>query len=210
MWVAGKTDGQLVREDSPKLPATHLPAAAALARVCARYLLRGRGVPLTSAPRIMASILPSRPRGFGPRKSFAIVSSTYHHGYVQGLVEHTKRELEVIAPNTNVHVYEVPGAFEIPLIVQEVAAKGGIDGVIALGVIIQGETAHAEMVARSVTESLQRIALNNRIPVVHEVLLLQNEEQARVRCLEDEINRGTEAARVAMRMAQVMGDFVRR
>ena len=104
----------------------------------------------------------------------------------------------------------VPGAFELPLVVQEVAAKGGIDGVIALGVIIQGQTAHAELVARSVTESLQRIGLNHRVPVIHEVLLLQNEEQARVRCLEDELNRGTEAARVAMRMAQVMGDFARR
>ena len=119
-------------------------------------------------------------------------------------------KLEAIAPNTNVHVYEVPGAFEVPLVVQEVAAKGGIDGVIALGVIIQGQTAHAELVARSVTESLQRIALNHRVPVIHEVLLLQNEEQARVRCLEDELNRGTEAARVAMRMAHVMGDFARR
>jgi 6,7-dimethyl-8-ribityllumazine synthase len=158
----------------------------------------------------MASTLPSRPRSFGPRKSFAIVASQYHHGYVQGLVDHTKRELEAIAPNTNIHVYEVPGAFEVPVVVQEVAAKGGVDGVIALGVIIQGETAHAEMVARSVTESLQRIALNYRLPVIHEVLLLQNENQARVRCLEDEINRGTEAARVAMRMAHVMGEFPRR
>ncbi len=158
----------------------------------------------------MASILPSRPRGFGPRKSFAIVASQYHHGYVQGLVDHTKKELDAIAPNTNVHVYEVPGAFEVPLIVQEVAAKGGIDGVIALGVIIQGETAHAELVARAVTDALQRIALNNRMPIIHEVLLLQNEDQARVRCLDDELNRGTEAARVAMRMAQIMTDFTRR
>ena len=158
----------------------------------------------------MANILPSRPRAFGPRKSFAIVAGQYHPEFVKGLVDHTKRELDVIAPGTTAHVYEVPGAFEIPLIVQEVAARGGIDGIIALGVIIQGETAHAEMVARTVTETLQRIAMNNRVPVIHEVLLLQNDEQARKRCLEDEINRGTEAARVAVRMAQVMGEFARR
>ena len=158
----------------------------------------------------MASILPSRPRAFGPRKSFAIVAGQYHPEFVKGLVDHAKRELEVIAAGTTVHVYEVPGAFEIPLIVQEVAARGGIDAIIALGVVIQGETAHAELVARSVTETLQRIALNNRIPVIHEVLLLQNEEQARVRCIDDAINRGTEAARVAMRMAQVMGELARR
>jgi 6,7-dimethyl-8-ribityllumazine synthase len=158
----------------------------------------------------MASILPSRPRQFGPRKTFAIVASQYHPAYVKGLIDHARHELEVIGPGTTVQLHEVPGAFEIPLVVQEVAARGGIDGVIALGVIIQGATAHAEFIGRVVTESLQRIALNNRLPVIHEVLLLQNEDQARQRCLEDEINRGTEAARVAVRMAQIMGDFARR
>ena len=158
----------------------------------------------------MASFLPSRPRNFGPRKSFAIVASQYHPEFVKGLVDHTRRELDVIAPGTTANVYEVPGAFEIPLIVQEVASRGGIDGIIALGVIIQGATAHAELIARSITETLQRIALNNHIPVIHEVLLLQNEAQAKQRCLDDEINRGTEAARVAMRMAQIMGDLARR
>ena len=158
----------------------------------------------------MASFLPSRPRNFGPRKSFTIVASQYHPEFVKGLVDHTRREIEVIAPGTPVNVFEVPGAFEIPLIVQEIAARGGVDGIIALGVIILGATAHAELIARSITETLQRIALNNHIPVIHEVLLLQNEAQAKQRCLDDEINRGTEAARVAMRMAQIMGDLARR
>jgi 6,7-dimethyl-8-ribityllumazine synthase len=158
----------------------------------------------------MASILPSRPRQFGPRKSFAIVASQYHPTLVKGLIDHARNEFEVIGPGTAVHLYEVPGAFEIPLVVQEVAAKGGVDAIVALGVIIQGATAHADFIGRAVTESLQRIALNNRLPVIHEVLLLQNEDQARQRCLEEEINRGTEAARVAVRMAQIMGEIVRR
>src|SRR4029434_4891475 len=158
----------------------------------------------------MASILPSRPRQFGPRKSFAIVASQYHPTLVKGLIDHARNEFEVIGPGTSVHLYEVPGAFEIPLVVQEVAARGGVDAIVALGVIIQGATSHAEFIGRIVTESLQRIALNSRLPVIHEVLLLQNEEQARQRCLEEEINRGTEAARVAVRMAQIMGEIVRR
>ena len=102
----------------------------------------------------------------------------------------------------NVILYEVPGAFEIPLVVQEVAARGGIDAIIALGVIIEGETAHAALIARTVTDSLQRIALTQRLPVIHEVLLVKNEEQARARCLGPEFNRGMEAARVAVRMAR--------
>jgi 6,7-dimethyl-8-ribityllumazine synthase len=108
-----------------------------------------------------------------------------------------------------VRVVEVPGAFEIPLVVKNLAAVQEIDAVIALGVIIEGETAHAALVGHTVTDSLMRIMLNTGTPVIHEVLLLANEEQARVRCLEDKINRGTEAARVAMHMALVMGEFPR-
>lgn len=158
----------------------------------------------------MANILPSRPRQFGPRRTFAIVASQFNEVYEKGLVEHARRELEAIASGTIVHVYEVPGAFEIPLVVQEVAARGAVDAIIALGVIFQGETAHADLLARSLTDALLRISLQHRMPVIHEVLHVQTEEQARERCLEEPLNRGTEAARVAVRMSQVMGDFPRR
>ena len=129
----------------------------------------------------MANIIPSRPRQMGPRQTFAIVAGQYNPTYVAGLVDSTRRELDLIGPGMNVILYEVPGAFEIPLVVQEVAARGGIDAIIALGVIIEGETAHATLIARTVTDSLQRIALTQRLPVIHEVLLVKNEEQAKAR-----------------------------
>jgi 6,7-dimethyl-8-ribityllumazine synthase len=143
----------------------------------------------------------------GQRRTFAIVASQYNSEFVNGLVEHTRRELEAISPSFNVVTYEVPGAFEIPLVAQEVASRGGVDALIALGVIIEGETQHAALIAKSVTHSLQHISLTQRLPVIHEVLLLKDEAQARARCLGEEINRGTEAARTAARMVQTMSSL---
>ena len=144
------------------------------------------------------------------RRNFAIVSSQYNETYVKGLVDNAKLEFEAIAPGSNVSVLEVPGAFEIPLLVQELATRGGYDAIIALGVIIEGETQHAALIGAAVTNALLQISLTHRVPVIHEVLLVKNEEQARARCLGTDLNRGIEAARVAARMVQVMGAVIRR
>ncbi len=157
----------------------------------------------------MANILPTRPRMMSQqqRRSFAIVASQYNETYVRALVDHATRELGVIVPNAHVSTYEVPGAFEIPLVVQEIAALGGFDAIIALGVIIRGQTAHADLIGKAVTDALLDAGLRYRLPVIHEVLLLENEEQAKARCLEPDLNRGTEAARIAARMVQVLGEL---
>ncbi len=155
----------------------------------------------------MSANIPSRPRQVGQRRNFAIVAGQYNPDYVRGLIEHTRAEFLAISPNFNVVVHEVPGAFEIPLVVQEIATRGGVDAIIALGVIIEGETQHAALIATEITRALQQLALAHHIPVIHEVLLLKNEAQAKVRCLDDEINRGTEAARVAARMVQMLGEL---
>jgi 6,7-dimethyl-8-ribityllumazine synthase len=152
----------------------------------------------------MSTAFPSRPRQTGLRRTFALVASQYNSEFVNGLVDHARKELEAISPTFNAVIYEVPGAFEIPLIAQEVAIRGGVDAIIALGVIIEGETQHAALVAKAVTHALQQVSLAQHLPIIHEVLLLKNEEQARARCLGEEINRGTEAARTAARMVQTI------
>ena len=151
----------------------------------------------------MSNLLPTRPRQAMQRRSFTIVASRYNYEYVQGLIENVKKEMTVISPGATITVYEVPGAFEIPLIVQEVAARGAIDAILALGVIIAGETEHARLIAEVVTDSLQRLALHYKVPVIHGVLLVADESQARERCLGSELNRGVEAARAAVGMCQV-------
>ena len=83
-------------------------------------------------------------------------------------------------------------------------SQGKAAAIIACGVILQGETSHAQNLSRSVTDALQRIAVDHAVPIINVVLSFDNESQARERCLENKINRGTEAARAAVKIANVM------
>jgi 6,7-dimethyl-8-ribityllumazine synthase len=142
--------------------------------------------------------------------SFAIVASRYNDTYVQALVDSATSELNEVEPGADVRVVRVPGSFEIPLAVKLVAMEKQVDAILALGVLLQGETAHARLIARSVTTALMSLALEFRIPVIHEVLLLENEEQAQARCLGKELNRGIEAARAAVSVARTVNELALR
>lgn len=139
--------------------------------------------------------------------SFAIVASRYHNAYVEALIDSATTELNEVEPGADVHLVRVPGSFEIPLAVKLVALEKKVDAILALGVVLRGETAHADLIARSVTTALMNLALELRIPVIHEVLLLDNEEQAKARCLGNKLNRGTEAARAAVSIARTLNDL---
>ena len=145
----------------------------------------------------------------GARRTFALVASQYNPEFVQPLVDHAAIELMRVVPNARLVLHQVPGAFEIPIIVQELAARAEneIDVIIALGVILQGETAHADLLGRTVTDALQQIALNFRLPVIHEVLTCKDENQARTRCVDSTHNRGTEAARAAISMSNLLAQL---
>ena len=153
----------------------------------------------------MSNQISPRPRTVGvTKRNFQIVASQFNRVYVQGLVDHLTAELRKLAPAATLTLHQVPGAFEIPVVVREVASQMRGDAIIAIGVILKGETDHAENLSRSVTDALQRIALAHGTPVINVVLSFDNEDQARARCLEDEINRGTEAARAAVDISNVM------
>ena len=152
----------------------------------------------------MSKIVPTKPRLVSGKRDFIIVASRFNATYVQGLVNHTSAQLRSQMPGAVITLYQVPGAFEIPIVVRELAAQKKTDGIIAIGVIIKGRTKHAENLARSVTDALQRIAVEHGVPVINAVLSLENESQARERCLEDKINRGTEAAQAAVEITSLM------
>ncbi|PYK03548.1 MAG: 6,7-dimethyl-8-ribityllumazine synthase [Verrucomicrobia bacterium] len=133
-----------------------------------------------------------------------IVASQFNSTYVQGLIDHATAELRTLIPGATTSLLQVPGAFEIPLVVREIALQKRGDAIIAIGVILKGKTDHAENLSRSVTDALQQIAVAHGVPVINAVLSFDDETQARERCLENEINRGTEAARAAVEISNVI------
>jgi 6,7-dimethyl-8-ribityllumazine synthase len=154
---------------------------------------------------MLSRIPPSRPKQ--SRARYAIVASEYNRRYVDAMVRAAKRVLTQSGAE-QVRVIRVPGAFEIPAVVGTLARLGQPpSAVICLGVILRGETTHAEHIGKAVTDALMDIQVQTGVPVIHEVLLLENEQQARVRCLGKEHNRGREAALTSIAMARVVSSL---
>ncbi len=157
----------------------------------------------------MSSALPPKPRIIGPKVRVCIVASKYNEQFTDALVENTIEELGELIPQGRVDLIRVPGAFEIPVMVASILEREPPACVIALGVIIRGATEHAEMVASSVTDSLQQLAIQSLRPVIHEVLLVADEKQAYARCIGAQLNRGREAARAAASMIDIFQELDR-
>jgi 6,7-dimethyl-8-ribityllumazine synthase len=136
---------------------------------------------------------------------FAIVASLYNSPYVDAMVRAALRELK--RARATVKTVRVPGAYEIPVVAARLARTGQFAGVLCLGVILRGETTHAAHIGDAVTRALMEIQLETEVPVIHEVLLLENREQAEVRCRSRRHNRGQEAAQTALAMAGVLAQF---
>ena len=136
-------------------------------------------------------------------RSFAIVASRYNARYVDAMVNAARRILT--RARAKAQVVRVPGAYEIPVVVCKLAAQPNPPaGIICLGVILRGETTHAQHIGEAVSQALMQIQIQSGVPVVHEVLLLENKQQAEVRCVSPKHNRGVEAAQTALEMARIM------
>jgi 6,7-dimethyl-8-ribityllumazine synthase len=130
---------------------------------------------------------------------FILVVADYHQKYADGMVKAARMVLQ----GHKVEEVRVPGTFEVPLAVKRALRKKP-DAVLALGLVWQGETAHAELILKSATEALMRMMLETDIPILHHLVGVKTAKQAKDRCL-GKLNRGKESAKAALRMWKLKG-----
>jgi len=129
-----------------------------------------------------------------------IVQARFNEDVCHGLLSACLAELKHlgVADEDVLHV-AVPGALEIPLVLQKMAESGQFDALVALGAVIRGETYHFELVSNESGAGITRVGLDYSIPIANAVLTTENDEQAEVRMA----TKGADAARVAVEMANL-------
>lgn len=134
---------------------------------------------------------------------FAIVVSRWNDGYTSRLEAGAREPLG----EADVVTFVVPGAFELPLAAKTAAATGKFDAVIALGVVIRGDTPHFEYVAGQAAAGLMRASLDTGVPVMFGVITADTSEQAEARCQSGDDNKGYEAALSAIEMVAAVREI---
>lgn len=104
----------------------------------------------------------------------------------------------------NIAVIWSPGAFEIPLLAKKIAKSGKYDAIIALGAIIKGSTAHFDYVSSELSKGIANVSLETGVPVIFGVLTTDNIEQAIERAGTKAGNKGSDAAKAAIEMANLL------
>jgi len=142
----------------------------------------------------------------GEGLSVAVVASSWHETVMDGLVAGATRALT--AAGADFEVFRVPGAFELPIVVQA-CAEAEYDAVVALGVVIRGGTPHFEYVCRATTDGLAHIALDLGVPIGFGLLTCDDEAQALDRAgLEGSSeDKGAEAANAAIATAALLQEI---
>jgi len=137
----------------------------------------------------------------GARFRLAVVAARFNPTLVDGLLARLQAGLQAAGVKAErIATHRVPGSHEVPWAVGQLAATRRFDCVVALGVLIGGDTNHHEMVGDSVSHALQRVALDHGTPVINGVIVANTLAQARARTVGG-IDRGAEFARAALEMA---------
>ena len=145
-----------------------------------------------------------------PSGRFAIVAAKFNREIVDALVSGALKALKQhgVADDA-VDLIHVPGAFEIPLVAQKLAASGQYLAVICLGAVIRGETDHYDYVARGATDGILQASLTTGVPIMFGVLTCQTEELALARAGGKDGNKGFDAAITSIEMVNLLGNLDR-
>ena len=139
---------------------------------------------------------------------YAVVVSRFNQPICEKLLEGALEGLkEQGVESEHICVKWVPGAFEIPLIAKKMAESKKYDGVICLGAVIRGETAHFDLVAGQAAAGILEASLSTDVPVIFSVLATENREQAVARSGGGKCNLGFEGALSAIEMVNLLKEL---
>ena len=139
------------------------------------------------------------------KAKLAIVVSRFNGFIVESLLQGALDTLQRAGiKNTDITVSHVPGALEMPLVVQRFAASGKFDAIIGIGAVIRGSTPHFDFVSGENAKALSTLALQHSIPVINAVLTTDTIEQAIERAGTKAGNKGADAAMAAMEMISLL------
>jgi len=140
----------------------------------------------------------------GAGRRFAVVASRFNSRLgdllAAGAVDCLRRHGVEAA---DVHLVSVPGAWEIPQALEELAAAGGIDGLVAIGVVLRGDTPHFDYICAEASRGIAGVARRHRVPVGFGLLTCDTSEQAAERAGGKAGNKGWDAALAALEMADL-------
>ncbi|MBT9594693.1 MAG: 6,7-dimethyl-8-ribityllumazine synthase [Vitreoscilla sp.] len=141
----------------------------------------------------------------GDGLSIGIVRARFNDTITRSLADACLAELAALGV-ADKHIVQVtvPGALEVPVALKAMADSEDFDALIAIGCIIRGETYHFELVANESGAGVTRVALDHQIPIANAILTVENEAQALARA----VDKGRDAARVAVEMANLLDDLL--
>jgi 6,7-dimethyl-8-ribityllumazine synthase len=141
----------------------------------------------------------------GAGKRFAVVASRFNGSVVERLVDGALDCLRRHGVEEgSIRVVRVPGAWELPAAAQALAVAGDVDALVALGVVVRGETPHFDYVCGQASAGLQRVGLDHHLPVGFGLLTCDTPSQAQERAGGKAGNKGWEAALAALEMADLL------
>jgi len=141
----------------------------------------------------------------GPR--YAIVVGRFYTELAERLVASATRVFEAHAGTGSVDVFDVPGAFELPLAAQMAAQTGRYAAVVCLGAVIRGETTHYDYVCSESARGIQNVALKTGVPCGFGVVTVENMDQAMARTGGGKRDQGAHAAEAVLALLRVRAEL---